>query len=196
MRMTKIRNLRPGSQSLSYADAHRPGAVGAASGQTVSDFAVKVYKGSLVAAGAMAALARPRARDSRSDARLTEGSLAGIMNAYGIKSTTGQPGLLVDQGRADAALLFIWQSAAARGGNAGTSGAAGGGQIDLSTCVPDRNIWTCMQCCIQQADRPAPAATFCTFGSPPAVRSLPSFRAGSGSAALPTPLPSYRSGRG
>ena len=144
-----------------------PGSAGAASGPTVSDFAVKIYKGSLSRQEAMAALRSLVPGIQGPDAPLTEGSLAEIMNAYGIKSTTGQPGLMVDQGRADAALLFVWRSVAARGGNAGASGAAGGGQIDLSTCTGDRNIWTCMECCIALGGPAGSCGRSCAFGVSP-----------------------------
>ncbi len=146
-----------------------PGASGAASGPTVSDFAVKVYRGSLSRQEAMAALRVLVPAIQGPDARLTEGSLAEIMNAYGIKSTTSQPGLLVDQGRADAALLFVWQSVSARGGNAGASGSAGGGSIDLSTCTSDRTIWTCMRCCLDLGGSPGSCGRSCTFDVSPSV---------------------------
>ena len=166
--MTKSRHLAAGfAAALVTLSLIAPGAVGAASGPTVSDFALKVYKGSLSRQEAMAALRVLVPAIQGPDARLTEGSLAEIMNAYGIRSTTGQPGLMVDQGRADAALLFIWPSVSARGGNAGTSGAAGGGQINLSTCTVDRNIWTCMQCCVGQGGPTGSCSYFCTFGVSP-----------------------------
>jgi hypothetical protein len=170
MRMTKVGNLAAGfAAALVTLALVGPGGVGAASGLTVSDFAVKIYKGSLSRQEAMAALRAMVPAIQGPDARLTEESLAGIMSAYGIKSTTGQPGLLVDQGRADAALLFIWQSMSARGGNAGTSGAAAGGQINLSTCTVDRNIWVCMQCCIGQGGPTGSCSYFCTFGVSPST---------------------------
>jgi hypothetical protein len=168
MRMSMSRSLAARFAAALVALALvAPGAAGAASGPTVSDFAVKVYRGSLSRQEAMAALRVLVPAIQGPDARLTEGSLAEIMNAYGIKSTTSQPGLLVDQGRADAALLFVWQSVSARGGNAGASSGAGGGSIDLSTCTPDRNIWTCMQCCIEQGGPTGSCSYFCTFGVSP-----------------------------
>jgi hypothetical protein len=170
MSMTKIMNLAAGFAAALVALALiAPGAVGAASGPTLSDFALRVYKGSLSRQEAMTALRARVPAIQGPDARLTEGSLAGIMNAYGIKSTTGQPGLLVDQGRADAALLFIWQSASAGGGNAGTSGPAGGGSIDLALCTANQNIWACMECCLQQGAPAGSCGRSCAQGVSPSV---------------------------
>ena len=164
--MTKIKNHKTAlAVALVTLALLAPGQVGAASGQTISDFALKVYKGSLSRQDAVAALRVVVPSLQNPDARLTEGSLAEIMNAYGIKSTTGQPGLLVDQGRADAALLFIWKSAS--DGHGGASGNSSGGSIDLASCVPDRNIWTCMQCCLSQGGPAGSCSYFCTFGVSP-----------------------------
>lgn len=166
--MTMSRNLAAGfAAALVTLTLLAPGSAGAASGPTVSDFAVKIYKGSLSRQEAMTALRALVPGIQGPDARLTEGSLAEIMNAYGIKSTTGQPALLVDQGRSDAALLFIWQSMSARGGNAGASGGSSGGPIDLATCTGDRNIWTCMGCCIALGGPPGACGRSCTFGVSP-----------------------------
>jgi hypothetical protein len=143
------------------------GVASAAPGQTISDFAVKVYKGALSRQEAVSALRGLVPTLQNGDARLTEGSLAEIMTAYGIKSLSRQPGLLVDQGRADAALLFIWQSSSFPGGHGGASSGTGGGQIDLSSCTVDRNIWTCMQCCLGQGGPPGSCSYFCTFGVSP-----------------------------
>jgi hypothetical protein len=168
--MTKSRNLMAGLAAAVVTLALiAPGLANEAAGQTVSDFAVKVYKGSLSRQEAMAALRVLVPGIQSPDARLTEGSLAEIMNAYGIKSTTGQPGILVDQGRADAALLFIWQSVSARGGNGSASGGTVGGQIDLSSCTGDRNIWTCMQCCLQQGAPAGSCGVTCSFGVSPSA---------------------------
>lgn len=166
--MTMSRNLKAGcAAALVILAFIAPELAGAASGPTVSDFAVKIYKGSLSRQEAMTALRARMPGIQGPDARLTEGSLAEIMNAYGIKSTTGQPGLLVDQGRADAALLFVWQSVAARGGNAGASGAAGGGPVDLATCTGGQNIWTCMQCCMALGGPAGSCGRSCTFDVSP-----------------------------
>jgi hypothetical protein len=143
------------------------GVSSATPGQTISNFAVKVYKGALSRQEAVSVLRGLVPSIQNPDARLTEGSLADIMSAYGIKSTTRQPGLLVDQGRADAALLFIWQSSSFSGGQSGASSGAGGGHIDLSSCTPDRNIWTCMQCCLAQGGPTGSCSYFCTFGVSP-----------------------------
>lgn len=144
-----------------------PGPISAASGQTISDFAMKIYKGSLSRQESVAALRALVPSIQNPDARLTEGSLSEIMTAFGIKATTSQPGLLVDQGRADVALLYIWQSSSAAGGHGGASSSAGGGQIDLSTCSVDRNIWACMQCCVAQGAPISSCSFFCTFGVSP-----------------------------
>lgn len=168
--MTMSRNLTAGFAAALVSLALVSTGWAAAAGPTVSDFALKIYKGSLSRQEAMTALRVLVPGIQGPDARLTEGSLAEIMNAYGIKSMTGQPGLLVDQGRSDAALLFIWQSMSARGGNAGASGGSGGssgGSIDLATCTGDRNIWTCMECCIALGGPAGACGRSCTFGVSP-----------------------------
>jgi len=143
------------------------GAAGAAQGQTISDFAVKVYKGALSRQQAVAALRGVAPSIQNPDARLTEGTLAEIMTGFGIKSTSRQPDFLMDQGRADAALLFIWQSSLFPGGQAGASSGAGGGPIDLASCIGDRNIWTCMQCCLSLGGPAGSCGRSCTFGVSP-----------------------------
>src|SRR5437867_12231876 len=116
MSMTKTRKF-PAMfvAALATLALFAPDRTGAVSGQTISDFAVKIYKGSLSRQEAVAALRALVPAIQNPDARLTEASLTEIMNGFGVKSTTSQPGLLVDQGRSDAALLFIWQSASAPG---------------------------------------------------------------------------------
>ena len=166
--MTKIRNRMAAlAGALVTLALLAPGQAGAAQGQTISDFALKVYKGSLSRQDAVAALRVAVPALQNPEARLTESSLAEIMTAFGVSSTTRQPGLQVDQGRADAALLFIWQSASGPGGQGGASSASSGGQINLSSCVPDRNIWICMQCCLSQGGPAGSCSYFCTFGVSP-----------------------------
>lgn len=140
-----------------------PGPVCAASGQTISDFALKVYKGSLSRQDAVTALRARVPAMQNPDARLTESSLAEIMTAFGVSSTTRQPGLLVDQGRADAALLLIWQSPSNPGGHGGASGNSSGGPIDLASCVSGGSIWICMQCCLSQGGWAGSCSSSCTF---------------------------------
>lgn len=145
------------------------GQAGAAQGQTISDFALKVYKGSLSRQDAMAALRAAVPALQNPDARLTESSLAEILTAFGVDSTTRRPGLEVDQGRADAALLFIWQSASGAGGRGGASGNSSGGTIDLASCVSGGNIWTCMLCCLSQGGWAGSCSNSCTFRVSPSV---------------------------
>ncbi len=168
--MTKLRNVMAALAAALVALAFlAPGQAGAASGQPISEFAVKIYKGSLSRQEAMAALRTLVPTLQNPDAPLTESSLNQIMNAFGIKSTTRQPGSLVDQGRADAALLFIWQSTSGAGGHGGASAAAGGGPIDLASCGSGQNIWTCMQCCMSQGGWAGSCSNFCTFGVSPSA---------------------------
>jgi hypothetical protein len=170
MSMTKVRNQMAAiAAALVTLALLASGQAGAAQGPTISDFALKVYKGSLSRQDAMAALRAAVPALQSPDARLTESSLAEILTAFGVHSTTRRPGLEVDQGRADAAILFIWQSASGAGGRGGASGNSSGGPIDLASCVSGGNIWTCMQCCLSQGTPAGSCGHFCAFGVSPSV---------------------------
>jgi len=92
------------------------------------------------------------------NAPLTEASLAKILKAYGFRSTTQNPGGIVDSGLASGALSLLSTSIL----NGGFSGRGGTRPNDVQVCLSERNHGQCVSCCVQQHSPVPSCARFCS----------------------------------